>query len=114
MDNNAGYCLPKKESLKFSFKRTYICGKSILRSSHNININSKKVTMRRDLPTSNKAALCRYLIQINWPLLFTPLVSCEEKWQVFQEVLHSGLKIIMPAKQVKICTANVPWINGGV
>ena len=43
------------------------------------NINSKKVTMRRDLPTSNKAALCRYLMQINWPLLFTPLVSCEEK-----------------------------------
>ena len=51
------------------------------------NINNKKVTMRRDLRTSNKAALGRYLTQINWPLLSTPLVSCEEKWQVFQDLL---------------------------
>ena len=75
------------------------------------NINSKKVTMRRDLRTSSKAALGRYLTQINWPLLFTPLVSCEEKWQVFQEVIHSGLDTIMPVKSVKICTADVPWMN---
>ena len=75
------------------------------------NINSKKVTLRRDLPTSNKAVLGKYLRQINWPLLFTPLVSCEEKWQVFQEIIHSGLEIIMPAKQVKICKAEVPWMN---
>ena len=75
------------------------------------NINNKKVTMRRDLRTSNKAALGRYLTQINWPLLFTPLVSCEEKWQVFQDVIHSGLDTIMPAKPVKICTADVPWMN---
>ena len=75
------------------------------------NINNKKVTMRRDLRTNNKAALGRYLTQINWPLLFTPLVSCEEKWQVFQDVIHSGLDTIMPAKPVKICTADVPWMN---
>ena len=75
------------------------------------NINSKTVTMRRDLRTSNKAALSRYLTQINWPLLFTPLVSCEEKWQVFQDVIHSGLDTIMPAKPVKICTVDVPWMN---
>ena len=75
------------------------------------NINNKNVTMRRDLRTSNKAALGRYLTQINWPLLFTPLVSCEEKWQVFQDVIHSGLDTIMPAKPVKICTADVPWMN---
>ena len=53
----------------------------------------------------------RYLTQINWPLLFSPLVSCEEKWQVFQDVIHSGLDTIMPAKPVKICTADVPWMN---
>ena len=70
--------------------------------------------MRRDLRTSNKAALGRYLTQINWPLLFTPLVSCEEKWQVFQDVIHSGLDTIMPAKPVKICSADVPWMNEGL
>ena len=75
------------------------------------NINSKKVTVRRNLQTSNKAALGRYLMQVNWPLLFTPLVSCEEKWQVFQDVIHSGLDTIMPAKPVKISTADVPWMN---
>ena len=75
------------------------------------NINNKKVTMRRDLRTSNKVALGRYLMQIKWPLLFTPLVSCEEKWQVFQDVILSGLDTIMPAKSVKICTADVPWMN---
>ena len=78
------------------------------------NINNKKVTMRRDLRTSNKAALGRYLTQINWPLLSTPLVSCEEKWQVFQDVIHSGLDTIMPAKPVKICSADVPWMNEGL
>ena len=67
--------------------------------------------MRRDLRTSNKVVLGRYLTQINWPLLFTPLVSCEEKWQVFQDVIHSGLDAIMPAKPVKICTADVTWMN---
>ena len=71
------------------------------------NINNKKVTMRRDLRTS-KAASGRYLTQINLPLLFIPLVSCEEKWQVFQDVIHSGLDTIMPAKPVKICAADVP------
>ena len=75
------------------------------------NINNRKVTMRRDLRTSNKAALGRYLTQINWPLLFTPLVSCEENWQVFQDIIHSGLDTIMPAKPVKICTADVPWMT---
>ena len=75
------------------------------------NINNKKVTMRRDLRTSNKAALGRYLMQINWLLLLTSLVSCEEKWPVFQDVIHSGLYTIMPAKPVKICTADVPWMN---
>ena len=78
------------------------------------NINNKKVIMRRDLRTSNKAALGRYLTQIDWPLLFTPLVSCEEKWQVFQDVIHSGLDTIMPAKPVKICSADVPWMNEGL
>ena len=67
--------------------------------------------MRRDLQTSNKAALGKYLMQINWPRLFTPLVNCEEQWQVFQEVIHSGLEIIMPSKPVKICMADVPWMN---
>ena len=38
------------------------------------NINNKKVTMRRDLRTSNKAALVRYLTQINWLLLSTPIL----------------------------------------
>ena len=67
--------------------------------------------MRRDLRTSNKAALGRYLTQIDWPLLSSPLESCEEKWQVFQDVIHSGLDTIMPVKPVKICTADVPWMN---
>ena len=67
--------------------------------------------MRCDLRKSNKAALGRYLTQINWPLLVTPLVSCEEKWQVFHDVIHSGLDTIRPAKPVKICTADVPWMN---
>ena len=75
------------------------------------SINNRKVTMRRDLRTSNKVALGRYLTQINWPLLLTPLVSCEEKWQVFQDVIHSGLDTIMPAKPVKICIADVPWMT---
>ena len=38
-------------------------------------------------------------------------MSCEEKWQVFQDVIRSGLDTIMPVKPLKICTADVPWMN---
>lgn len=44
---------------------------------------------------------------MNWSLFFTSLVSCE----VFRDVIHSGLHTIMPAKPVKICTADVPRMN---
>ena len=41
-------------------------------------------------------------------------VDQESFWlrdQVFQDVMHSGLDSIMPAKPVKICTADAPWMN---
>ena len=51
------------------------------------------------------------IMQINWPRLFIPLVSCEEKWQVFQSVIHLSLDTIIPAKPIKIRTADAPWTN---
>ena len=70
----------------------------------NRNINRKKVVMGRDPCASNNAALARYLT-------LAPLDSCEEKWKVFQDVVHTGLDILMPVKQIRTCTADAPWMN---
>ena len=69
----------------------------------NRNINRKKVVMGRDPCASNNAALARYLT-------LAPLDSCEKR-KVFQDVVHTGLDILMPVKQIRTCTADAPWMN---
>ncbi|XP_048587796.1 uncharacterized protein LOC5511459 [Nematostella vectensis] len=60
------------------------------------NNNRKKTIIKRDLRTSSKAALGRYLISIDWSLLFAPLSDCDQMWNTFIEVVSTGLDIIMP------------------
>ena len=75
------------------------------------NAEGKKVITTHDQCGSCKAALCRYLSLIDWPLLFAPLDCCEDKWKAFHELVHTGLDILMPTKQVCISTADAPWMN---
>ena len=75
------------------------------------DVNRKHVVKRRDLRESNKAALGRYLTSIDWPLLFAPTDSCQEKWEIFHTAVHTGLDILMPEKEIRTCSADAPWID---
>ena len=73
--------------------------------------NTKQVITKRDTRPSCKAAMGRYLINVDWPSLFLSLESCDEKWGIFQEVVHIGFDLIMPMKQFRIDTADAAWMT---
>ena len=73
--------------------------------------NTKKTIIKRDLRASSKVAMGRYLNLIDWPLLFAPLVSCEEMCHKFSDVVRTGINILMPEKQYRVCTAEAPWMT---
>ena len=75
------------------------------------NNNSKKTITKRDLRDSSKAAMGRYLNLFDWQLLFAPLISCEEMWNMFSEVVRTGLDILMPEKKYRVCAADPPWMT---
>ena len=72
------------------------------------NNNSKKTITKRDQQARSKAALGRYLNLIDWQLLLAPLTSCEEVWKTFSKVVCTGLDILMPEREYRICTAAPP------
>lgn len=64
-----------------------------------------------DQRPSCKAAMGRYLDSIDWPLLFAPLESWEDKWAVLEQIILSGIDILMPAKQMRVCSPDAPWMT---
>ena len=73
--------------------------------------STKKSVFRRDRGASRKASMGRYLASLDWAVLFTSLESCKEMMQVFQEMVHTGLDLLMPVKQTRVCTADAPWMT---
>ena len=53
----------------------------------------------------------RYLTKIDWSLVCGPLDTCESMWTSFHEIVHFGLDIIMPEKQIRIHPADAPWMT---
>ena len=77
---------------------------------HGKRIN-KKTIIKRDLRASSKASMGRFLNGIDWSILFSPLEGCKEIWNVFSKAACTGLDILMPEKQFRICTADAPWMT---
>ena len=65
---------------------------------------SDKFILKHDLQPSRKAELGRYLCSLEWPLLLSPLETCDELLSVFEHVIHSGLDVLMPARKVRMIT----------
>ena len=53
----------------------------------------------------------RFLNHIDGPILLAPLEGCEKIWNTFTEAVHTGLDILMPVKQYRVCTADAPWMT---
>jgi len=70
----------------------------------------KKTIKVRDKRTSNKQALGRYLNSIDW-IVIDELDTCNEKCELFNNLAHIGLDSITPLKEIRINTADAPWMT---
>ena len=52
----------------------------------------------------------RYLSSINWASILAEH-NCETKWNIFHDVVLTGLDLLMPTKEIKISVADAPWMN---
>lgn len=75
------------------------------------NLNTRKVIYKRDSRASSKAALGRYLCALDWSVLFNSLQSCEELLNTFQQVISTGLNLLIPLKKVRAIPSDVPWMS---
>ena len=73
--------------------------------------NTKKTITKRDLRASSKVSMGRFLNGIDWSIFFSPLEGCKEMWNVFSEVVRTGLDTLMLEKQFRICTADASWMT---
>ena len=48
---------------------------------------------------------------MDWPLLFTSLESCEDLLGAFQEVIRTGLDLLMSVKRIRVNSADAPWMT---
>ncbi len=56
----------------------------------------------------------RYLNEIHWLILFSSLESCEDLVYTFNNVVHTGLDILMPVKRIRVNTTDAPWMTAHV
>jgi hypothetical protein len=57
-----------------------------------------------------KAAFGRWLTNYNWTNLYHTAL-CEQKLELFQDVIHTGLDHFLPCKVVKMHDRDKPWIT---
>ncbi|XP_046863517.1 uncharacterized protein LOC124457285 [Xenia sp. Carnegie-2017] len=54
----------------------------------------------------------KFLGSFDWHVLLSPSSnSCEDMWNIFCKIIHTGLDILMPLKKTKICSADAPWMT---
>ena len=72
---------------------------------------NKILLKSRDLRATKLIATRKYLEEVNIELLVGSKVSCEEKCQVFETIIKTGMDILMPLKSKKIVSSEPAWIK---
>ena len=88
-----------------------LCDHDIVTAETKVRGNSRyttKFVLRRDKRASRKAELGSYLSDFDWPRLFSSEESCED---MFNEVIHTGLDLLMSVKRVRVNTSDAPWMT---
>ncbi len=67
------------------------------------------MSVRRGRPGS-KHAFSNWLTKVNWLELYQT-EQCEEKSNIFQNIILSGLDCFLPRKIVKVHVMDKPWIT---
>ena len=71
---------------------------------------SRKLVITRDMRPSRKSELGRYLTSCNWSIL-DHLKTCEEKLELFTDLINLGINTIMPNKRITLHVNDPPWIT---
>ena len=74
------------------------------------SMNKCKKIQIRPRNSSAKRAFGRWLTNYNWSNLYHT-TSCEQKLELFQDVISTGLDHFLPCKVVKIHDRDKPWIT---
>ena len=75
-----------------------------------VQSRSRRSVTRRDTRLSRRHELGRYLSSIDWSFLDS-VTGCESKFQLFLDLVKTGLDTIMPLKPVKLHVNDAPWIS---
>jgi hypothetical protein len=73
--------------------------------------NSKGITFKRNINSSSKGALGRYLNSIDWPQIISSTNDCDQLSNTFQNIVLTGVNILMPMIRSKKCPADATWIT---
>ena len=70
-----------------------------------------KFVLKRDKRASCKAELGRYLSNFDRPRLVSSEESRGDMLNIFNEVIHTGLELLMPVKRVRVNASDAPWMT---
>ena len=73
-------------------------------------LDSQKLVITRDMRPSRKSELGRFLTSFNWSIL-DHLKTCEEKLDLFTDLINLGINIIMLNKRIIQHVNDPPWIT---
>ena len=75
---------------------------------------SKRSIITRDQRESYRVALSSYLEKVNITDLVKNKDTCDEKVQLMEEAIISGMDAIMPLKEKSISVNEAPWMNNSL
>ena len=84
---------------------------SITPGNRKKSYNAKRAVTVRDMRPSARQALGRFLSNIDW-LVLENVEDINEKYAFFNNIIITGMHIIMPAKTIKLHINDVPWMTG--
>ena len=70
-----------------------------------------KFVLKRDKRESRRAELGWYFGTMDWQTLFSSANCCQDMLDILHNVIHTGLKILMPVRRVRVNTSDVPWMT---
>ena len=53
----------------------------------------------------------RFFLQVPWPDLLSPELSCELKLRTLTDIINLGLNTIMPERSTKVHETDRPWLS---
>ena len=70
-----------------------------------------KIILSRDKRLSKRASVGRFFLQVPWPDLLSPDLSCELKLRTLTDIINLGLNTIMPERSTKVHETDRPWLS---